>query len=118
MALVVLLARMVHMAWLSACALLALFSFGDAAAPNILFLIVDEMDGRILDDASPQFKPPMPNIRKLMAGGTTFPVSYTSAPQCVPARTSMMTGRHNSDIKVWDNWVGIVSVNGKQDQID
>jgi hypothetical protein len=30
------------------------------ARPNILFLMADEMDGRILDPASPQAKPPMP----------------------------------------------------------
>merc|ERR1712232_779839 len=89
-----------------------------AGARNILFLIVDEMDGRILDDVSPQFKPPMPNIRKLMARGTSFPSAFTSAPQCVPARTSLMTGRHTSDIKVWDNFVGIISVNGKHDNYD
>lgn len=89
-----------------------------AASRNILFLMVDEMDGRILDDASPQFKPPMPNIRKLMSQGLTFPRSYSSSPQCVPSRTSMLAGRHTSDIRVWDNFVGIVTVNGQPDHLD
>lgn len=88
------------------------------ASRHILFLMVDEMDGRVLADSSAQFKPPMPNIRQLMSRGTTFPTAYTSAPQCVPARTSMMTGRHTSDIKVWDNFVGIVSVDGNQSMTD
>lgn len=98
-----------------------LTSVGVAAAsskPNILFLMVDEMDGRILDDNSPQFKPPMPHIRNLMSQGMNFPRSYTSAPQCVPARSSLLAGRHTSDINVWDNWVGIVGVDGKEGRFD
>merc|ERR1719326_564905 len=70
------------------------------------------MDGRVLDDDSPQFKPPMPHLRKLMQEGAYFPKAYTSSPQCVPARSSMLAGRHNSKMRQWDNFVGIASVNG------
>ncbi|CAE7614832.1 ARSK [Symbiodinium natans] len=86
--------------------------------PHILFLMVDEMDGRLLDDETPQFKPPLPNLRALMKNGTYFPNTYSNSPLCVPARTSMVTGRYNSDIKIWDNFVGIANVNGDDTQID
>jgi len=86
--------------------------------PHILFLMVDEMDGRVLDDSSPQIKPPMPHLRALAEAGAYFPLAYTMAPQCVPARTSMLAGRYNSEMKVWDNGLGIVSVNGDAQQVD
>ena len=86
--------------------------------PHILFLMVDEMDGRLLDDETPQFKPPLPNLRALMNRGAYFPNTYSNSPLCVPARTSMVTGRYNSDIKIWDNFVGIANVNGDDTQID
>ena len=86
--------------------------------PHILFLMVDEMDGRLLDDETPQFKPPLPNLRALMTRGAYFPNTYSNSPLCVPARTSMVTGRYNSDIKIWDNFVGIANVNGDDTQID
>ena len=42
------------------------------------------MDGRILDDSSPQIKPPMPNLRKLAAAGAVFTTAYTESPQVCP----------------------------------
>lgn len=101
--------------------LLALGFACDGAAdrrPHILFLMVDQMDGRLLDDTAPQFKPPLPNLRALAGDGAYFPQAYSSSPQCVPARSSMLAGRYPSQIKVWDNWVGIASVNGSLDDID
>ena len=47
-----------------------------------------------------------------------FPNAYSNSPLCVPARTSMMAGRYNSDIKVWDNFIGIASVNGDNSNLD
>ncbi|CAE7517012.1 ARSK [Symbiodinium natans] len=80
--------------------------------------MVDQMDGRLLDDASPQFKPPLRNLRSLAADGAYFPQAYSSSPQCVPARSSMLAGRYPSQIKVWDNFVGIAGVNGSSDDVD
>jgi len=89
-----------------------------SSKPHILFIMVDEMDGRILDDETPQFKPPMPHLRQLMKKGTYFPNAYSNSPLCVPARTSMLAGRYNSDIKVWDNFIGIANVNGDNSNLD
>ena len=38
----------------------------NTAKSNILFLFADEMDGRILDPDSPQTKPPLPNLNRLV----------------------------------------------------
>ena len=43
-----------------------------AGKPNILFLMADEMDGRILDPSSPQTHPPLPNLNRLAARGAVF----------------------------------------------
>ena len=84
-----------------------------AAAPSILFLMVDEMDGRTVDPTSPQFKPPTPNLAKLAARGAQFLYTYSESPQCVPARSSMLAGRLTHKIAVWDNFVGIAGVSGR-----
>jgi len=86
--------------------------------PHILFIMVDEMDGRIFDDSSDTYQPPMKNIRKLIRSGTHFRQAYTAAPLCTPARASMMTGRHSSDIGVVSNGIGLAAVNGQTDIID
>lgn len=86
--------------------------------PHILFIMVDEMDGRIFDASSGQYQPPMKNIRKLITQGTHFKQAYTAAPLCTPARAAMMTGRYSSDIGVVSNGVGLAAVDGKESKID
>ena len=66
---------------------------GSDARPNILFLMADEMDGRILDPSSPQLKPPMPNLNALAASGALFTTAYNQAPQCVPSRSAVSCAR-------------------------
>jgi hypothetical protein len=83
-----------------------------AGAPHILFLFVDEMDGRTMDPAHPQLKPPLPNLERLAAAGVQFTTVYAETPQCVPSRSSMMAGRRTDQIKVWDNWCGIAAAGG------
>ena len=86
--------------------------------PNILFLMADEMDGRIMDPDSPQVKPPMPNLNRLAASGANFAISYNQAPQCVPSRSAMMVGLRTDQIEVWDNFVGGAAVNGSLTDVD
>ena len=86
--------------------------------PNILFLMADEMDGRILDPASPQVKPPMPNLDRLAAAGVRFTTTYNQAPQCVPSRSAMMTGLRTDQIGVYDNFVGGIAINGSSNDPD
>eukprot|EP01063_Lacrimia_lanifica_P011126 TRINITY_DN1790_c1_g1_i1.p1 TRINITY_DN1790_c1_g1~~TRINITY_DN1790_c1_g1_i1.p1 ORF type:complete len:577 (+),score=200.35 TRINITY_DN1790_c1_g1_i1:77-1807(+) len=88
---------------------------GDAAAKsaggNILFLMCDSMDGRVLDPTSPvAARVEMPHLRGLSARGVNFARTYVSAPQCVPSRTSMFAGRHTHEIKAWSNEQGLAGI--------
>lgn len=82
-----------------------------SAHSNVLFLFADEMDGRILDPASPQVKVPLPNLHRLAASGALFTVAYNQSPQCVPSRSAMMVGLRTDQIEVWDNYQGIAATN-------
>jgi len=57
--------------------------------PNILFLMTDQMQGRVLD---PDHVCQTPNFDKLAKDGMRFPRAYTPNAVCSPARASLMTG--------------------------
>jgi arylsulfatase A-like enzyme len=57
--------------------------------PNILFLMVDQMQGRVLNAGHPC---KTPNLNKLAARGVRFTRAYTPCAICSPARASLMTG--------------------------
>ena len=79
---------------------------------HILMLFVDEMDGRVLDPASRQVKPPLPNLQRLAAGGALFTTAYAESPQCVPSRAALMTGRRTHETGVYDNYMALASTAG------
>ena len=57
--------------------------------PNILFLMTDQMQGRVLDPGNPCLTP---HFDRLAARGVRFPRAYTPNAVCSPARASLMTG--------------------------
>jgi choline-sulfatase len=57
--------------------------------PNILFLMTDQMQGRVLEPGHPCLTP---NIDRLAARGMRFRRAYTPNAVCSPARASLMTG--------------------------
>ena len=57
--------------------------------PNILFLMTDQMQGRVLEDGHPC---QTPHFDQLAAKGVRFPRAYTPNAVCSPARASLMTG--------------------------
>ncbi|MFP4381861.1 MAG: sulfatase-like hydrolase/transferase, partial [Candidatus Sumerlaeia bacterium] len=57
--------------------------------PNILFLMTDQMQNRVLD---PGHVCKTPNLDKLMERGVRFQRAYTPNAICSPARASLMTG--------------------------
>jgi len=77
--------------------------------PNILFLMTDSMDGRILDSDNRESTVAwMPFLQgQLAPNGTNFVHAYSNNPVCVPSRSSMMTGRSSEKIQVWGNNRGI-----------
>jgi len=57
-----------------------------AARPNVVVVVTDDMrasDWRAL-----------PQTRKLLADGTTFPNFFLTTPTCCPSRTSILTGQY------------------------
>ena len=61
----------------------------NADRPNILFLMTDQMQGRVLDPGNPCRTP---HFDRLAARGVRFPRAYTPNAVCSPARASLMTG--------------------------
>ena len=57
--------------------------------PNVIFLIQDQMQQRVLDPASGCR---MPNLRSLMADSVVFEQAHTCNAICSPARASLVTG--------------------------
>jgi len=67
--------------------------------PNILLILSDDHSSPHLSCAGdPNLK--TPNIDKLAQEGMSFQRAYTTAPQCVPSRASIMTGRSAVDIRM------------------
>ena len=56
---------------------------------NLLFLMVDQMHGQVLDNGNPCITP---NLDRLSKSGVKFNRAHTSNPVCSPARASIMTG--------------------------
>jgi len=80
---------------------------------NILFLMSDSMDGRVLDPTSPiSSYLEMPYMWSLASQGVNFVSTYANNPQCAPSRASMFTGRHTHRIKAWNNMKSIVATPG------
>jgi len=77
----------------------------------------DSMDGRVLDPTSPvSGRLDMPNLRKLAAEGVNFVKTYAASPQCVPSRTTMLTGRRTDVIEAWSNSQALAAgINGTLD---
>jgi len=57
--------------------------------PNILFLMTDQMQGRVL---APDHPCQTPNLDRLARRGVRFEHAYTTNAVCSPARASIMTG--------------------------
>lgn len=69
---------------------------------HFLILLSDEHDPRYTGCyGNPWIK--TPNLDKLAAKGACFEHAYTPSPICVPARSSLATGRYVHEIRYWDN---------------
>src|SRR3954466_8120739 len=65
--------------------------------PNILLILSDDQSAPHLGCYGNK-DVHTPNIDKLASEGMRFDRAYTTAPQCVPSRASILTGRHPIDI--------------------
>ncbi len=56
---------------------------------NVLFLVADDLNSWMLEDANRYAgKVIAPNLKKLAASGVNFKRAYTAAPVCSPSRTA------------------------------
>ena len=72
------------------------------ARPNILILMVDQLNGTFFPDGPADFLH-APNLKALAARSARFQNSYTASPLCAPARASFMSGQLPSRTRVYDN---------------
>ncbi|EDP64145.1 choline sulfatase [alpha proteobacterium BAL199] len=70
--------------------------------PNILILMVDQLNGTLFPDGPADFLH-APNLRELARRSTRFANAYTASPLCAPGRASFMSGQLPSRTRVYDN---------------
>ena len=81
--------------------------------PNILLLMIDSLDGRLLDPASPVYgEVELPNLRSFAATAVNFVRAYSANPVCVPSRAAMLTGQQPHRLQVFSNSDGLAASNG------
>ncbi|HLP67209.1 MAG TPA: choline-sulfatase [Rhizobium sp.] len=72
------------------------------ARPNILVLMVDQLNGTLFPDGPADFLH-APNLKALAERSVRFANTYTASPLCAPARASFMSGQLPSRTRVYDN---------------
>jgi len=70
--------------------------------PNILILMVDQLNGTFFPDGPEDFIH-APNLKKLAERSTRFRNAYTASPLCAPGRGAFMSGRLPSSTGIYDN---------------
>ncbi len=72
----------------------------DADRPNVLFISVDDLAGRLGGFGDVLAK--TPHVERLAASGVRFERAYNQLPLCNPTRASLMTGLRPDRIGVYD----------------
>jgi choline-sulfatase len=70
--------------------------------PNILIIMVDQLNGTLLPDGPADFLH-APNLKALGERSVRFQNCYTASPLCAPGRASFMSGQLPSRTRVYDN---------------
>lgn len=70
--------------------------------PNILILMVDQLNGTLFPDGPAEWLH-TPNLKRLAAQSIRFENCYTASPLCAPGRASFMSGQLPSISGVYDN---------------
>jgi len=79
-----------------------------SAKPNILIVMVDQLNGTLFPDGPAPFLH-APVMKALAARSARFANTYTASPLCAPARASFMSGQLPSRTRVYDNAAEFVS---------
>jgi len=78
----------------------------DGKRPNLLVIHCDSMDGRAMGWVGHPAAH-TPNLDRLSERGVGFVHAYCNNPQCVPSRSSLVSGRHTHEIAGWNNFKGL-----------
>lgn len=79
-----------------------LFAATASARPNIVFIMVDDLDVSVWDKALELGL--LPNIKtRLVDQGTSFKQMFTSQPTCCPSRATLQTGMYPQNHNVYGN---------------
>ncbi len=70
--------------------------------PNILILMVDQLNGTLFPDGPASFLH-TPHLRALAERSVRFANTYTASPLCAPGRASFMSGQLPRRTRVYDN---------------
>ena len=62
--------------------------------PNIIFIVTDDHGYNDLEATDLRDEVNMPGIDMLSTSGALMTQAYCTAPQCVPSRAGIVTGRH------------------------
>ncbi|RJG45934.1 choline-sulfatase [Mesorhizobium sp. DCY119] len=76
--------------------------------PNILIIMVDQLNGTLFPDGPADFLH-APHLKALAARSARFRNNYTASPLCAPGRASFMSGQLPSRTEVYDNAAEFVS---------
>ncbi len=101
---------LVFQTWLCVVAACAGFAFAEAAdRPNIILVFTDDQGYADLGihGADPDVR--TPHLDQLARDGALFTNGYVTAPQCIPSRAGLVTGRHQNAFGLDDNHGGPLS---------
>lgn len=79
---------------LFAVAVVAFGSVSEAAMPNIVFILADDMGYGDVQALNPNSTISTPNLNRLAAEGMTFTDAHTPSAVCTPTRYGFLTGRY------------------------
>ena len=66
---------------------------GASRSPNIIFVVTDDHGYNDLEATDLRAEVNMPHVNRLWADGALMTQAYCTAPQCVPSRAGVVTGR-------------------------
>lgn len=75
----------------------------DTVAPNVLFILVDDLGWKDLRCYGSSFYE-TPNVDRLANMGYRFTQAYSAHPVCSPTRAAIMTGKHPARLNITD-WI-------------